>query len=362
MFGIFAAAAMLWQDERTRAAYPQAGEPVLGTQRRSTMPFFTGLFLLLIIGLRYRVGGDWANYAQAYSEIAYLDWGQALAVSQQEVGYTLINWVSARIGGGMWLVNLLSAIPFTIGLIRLSRLLGNPALALAIATPFLIIVVGMGYTRQAAALGCLMIGIVELVERKSLRRFIAYVLLGALFHRTILIFIPLVLLARTRTLLTLLGLAALSLPVAYFVLVRVSADRYTSGYLHAELDAQGALVRVAMNLLPALLLLFSGNRLFRSAEERDVWRTFALLAIAAAAALMLIESSVIVDRLSIYLIPLQLFVYTRIAEQASSSPSSGLIARGLVLLYSATVMFVWLNYAANAWGWVPYRSYLFGGA
>ena len=51
-----------------------------------------------------------------------------------------------------------TAVPFTYGLFRICRQQPNPWLALVVATPFLIIVVGMGYTRQAAAMGFLMIG------------------------------------------------------------------------------------------------------------------------------------------------------------------------------------------------------------
>lgn len=360
IFAIFAGAALIWKDQRTVAQHLQYMDQADQPQRRSLMPMFTGLLLVLFIGLRYRVGGDWSNYALVYSQLEYLDWRQALAVSRQEPAYTLINWISAQLGAGMWLVNFLCAIPFTIGLIRLSQRLGNAALALAIATPFLIIVVGMGFTRQAAALGFLMIALVDLIERQSLRRFIAFVLIGALFHRTVLIFIPVILIGSAKSLLTSVALASLAVPVAYFALVRSTVERYGSGYLLVALDAQGATVRVAMNLLPAILLLLSGNRLFRSREEQYVWRTFALLALLAAVALATIQSSAIVDRLSLYLIPIQLFVYTRLAEQAPSDPRSGVATRVLVLVYSAIVMFVWLNYAANVWAWVPYRNYLFG--
>ncbi len=184
-------------------------------------------------------------------------------------------------------------------------------------------------------------------------------LVGALFHRTVLIFIPVMLIGSAKTVLSRVALASLAIPVAYYALIRAALERYGAGYIQAELDAQGALVRVAMNFLPAVLLLLSGNRLFRSAEERNVWRTFALLAIAAAAALMLIQSSVIVDRLSMYLIPLQLFVFVRLADPTTSGAISSLTWRTLIIAYSALVLFVWLNFAANAWAWVPYRSYLF---
>lgn len=359
IFAVFAAAALVGTDQRVVAQYPQFRAHAGPVRRRSLMPFVTGLVLIVVIGLRYRVGGDWSNYAAVYAAIEYRSFAEAFAVSRQELAYTLINWLSARAGGGMGMVNLLCAIPFTVGLIRLTQRLGNPALALAIATPFLIIVVGMGYTRQAAALGFLMIAIVELIEKRSLRRFILFILIGALFHRTILIFIPIVLIGSARTMLGSAALAGLAIPVAYFTLIRGTLERYSAGYIQGELDSKGALIRVLMNLLPAILLLLCGNRLYRSPEEKTVWRTFALLAIAAAAALYMVESSTIVDRLSIYLIPLQLFVYTRLAERATSSALSGLLTRALIIFYSGGVLFVWLNYAAHAPGWLPYRSYLF---
>jgi hypothetical protein len=66
----------------------------------------------------------------------------------------------------------------------------------------------------------------------------------------------------------------------------------------------------------------------------------------------------VVDRLAMYLIPMQIFVYSRIGY------CFGLIRRGwlawttAVIVYSAAVLFVWLNYAVNAWAWLPYQNYL----
>src|SRR5207302_10824097 len=135
-------------------------------------------------------------------------------------------------------------------------------------------------------------------------------------------------------------------------------DQYAPGYIRSQLSASGATIRVIMDVVPAAIVLLSGRKFYWSDEEKAVWRTFAILCLAAGAALPFINSSVVIDRLAIYLIPMQIFVYARIGY------CFGLIRRGwlmwtsAVIFYSAAVLFVWLNYAVNAFAWVPYGNYL----
>jgi hypothetical protein len=355
---VFAAGALLTRPVEggaTAATAGGAGQPPRPAQ--SVAPLFAGLFLLTIVGLRYQVGGDWFNYVNIYNAIARQDFAGAFGISIQEPAYTLINWISGQFGAGMWLVNLLSAVPFVVGMIMLSRQQSNFWLGLLVATPFLIIVVGMGYTRQAAALGFLMIACATLIRTGSIVRFIVLVVLGALFHRTVLVFIPIILMttARNRQMLVLFGI--LALVVGYFTVLPNALDRYGQGYIRQELKAAGATVRVLMNLVPAVLLLLGGRRMYRSEEERSVWRTFAIMAVVAAIALPLVPSTAVVDRFSIYLIPLQMFVLARLPYTRAVG-GSGAMWRFLVTLYTAVVMFVWLNFAVNAYAWLPYRNYL----
>jgi hypothetical protein len=359
MFALFAVGALLTRsaDVGPRRPVHPGGPLQMSPQAPSVAPLFAGMFLVAIIGLRYQVGGDWFNYLNIYRGIAREDFGGAFDVSVQEPAYTLINWVAAQFDAGMWLVNIVCAIPFVIGMIMLSRQHSNFWLALLVATPFLIIVVGMGYTRQAAALGFLMAGIAQLVRTGSIIRFGAWVAAGALFHQTVLVFIPIIMMttARNRQMAVLFGV--LALVVGYFTVLPNAMERYGPGYVRQELRAAGAAIRVLMNLVPAILLLLSGGRLYRSPEERSVWRTFALLAVVAAIALPLVPSTAIVDRFSIYLIPLQMYVLTRFPyTRAAGGSSTGW--RFLVMIYTAAVMFVWLNYAVNAKSWLPYSNYL----
>ena len=361
MFAAFALGALMNQRQALAAASaaPGTAESPAARRARSAMPTLVMIFLIVVIGLRYKVGGDWHNYEVAYDVIKDMSLGEALDRMRQEPAFTIINWAGVNLGAGLWFGNLVCAIPFCWGLMKICRQQPNPWLAVLVATPFLIIVVGMGFTRQGAALGFLMAGLADYIETRSLVRFVIYTVAGGLFHRTVVVFVPIVLLAagRNKVLSVLLALGAAV--IGYFTIFTSSMEYYQVGYLNGRFDAAGASVRVLMNVLPALLLLLTRDRLYRSREEKVVWRTFAILSVAAGAALFVVSSSVIVDRLAMYLIPIQMFVLARLSF-LSQEPQSDMAWRAFVVAYSAAVLFVWINYGHYSAGWLPYRSYLGG--
>jgi hypothetical protein len=359
IFAAFAVGAISYGSSISRAGVlPVSGAAAAAIAKSSIILRAAGIALLLLIGLRYQVGGDWANYVEIYRRLAPQDLLGAVLSSRQEPAYTFVNWLSARFGAGIWLVNLICALPFVYGLMRLSRQQPNPWLALVVATPFLIIVVAMGFTRQAAALGCLMVGLTKIIERRSPVQFVLWALAGALFHRTALVFIPIMLVTSSKNKFLSYLLVVVSAIVAYYTVLPGAIDQYGPGYIRSQYNAAGATVRVIMDVLPAILVLVTGDRFYWSSEEKSVWRTFAILCIIAGLALPFISSSVIIDRLAMYLIPIQIFVYSRIGY------CFGLVRRGwlmwttAVIVYSAAVLFVWLNYAVNAFAWLPYKNYI----
>jgi|GEM_PF-5594608 len=66
-----------------------------------------------------------------------------------------------------------------------------------------------------------------------------------------------------------------------------------------------------------------------------------------------LPSSTVVDRLALYILPLQLGILSRLPGTVIG-PALGW---GVVVVYSFLVQFVWLNYAAHANYWVPYQFY-----
>jgi hypothetical protein len=317
------------------------------------------LLVLLMMGLRYEVGGDWATYLRIFHWLEGRSLQGAFEASTQEFGYTLINWLVDKAGLDIWGVNLLCAIPFVFGLSRICKQQPNPWLAMAVAAPLFIVVVGMGYTRQAAAAGCLMIGMAKLTQGGSYAKFAFWTLVGCLFHQSVMIFVPVVGLFLVRARLGSLLLAVAAVVIAYYVVLPSVVERYSAGYIEAVYKSQGAIIRIALNGVAGLILLAFPNNFYANYHEKRVWRAWALLSLACIPAYLIVASSVIVDRLALYLIPLQIYVFSRIPRAISRGRSMSVAWTALIVAFFGVVLFVWLIYANNARFWLPYRLFPF---
>lgn len=310
-----------------------------------------GIGMAVIIGLRYDVGADWENYVRIFSFSPFTELGSALA--KGDPGYQLVNWTVKRAGYGIWLVNSVCAVIVAWGLVRFARAQPDPWLAVVVAVPYFVVVVAMGYTRQAAALGILFAGLAALQRGSPVVTFAAYVALAALFHKTAVVALPLVIFSGERNRLrNLLAGAALSV-LLYDVFLSDSVDLLVRGYVDARYASQGAAVRVAMNLVPAIVMLFAGKKLLFSRQEYRIWRAFSFAAIALMLVLLVSPSSTAVDRIALYIIPLQIAVMTRVPALFRSHGVGGRV----IVLYAAAIQFTWLNFAVHAKYWVPYHFY-----
>ena len=127
-----------------------------------------------------------------------------------------------------------------------------------------------------------------------------------------------------------------------------------SGYIETGYSSSGAGIRIAMNALPAFLYFVLRSRLKLGDDERRFLDVLALVALAFVGLLFISPSSTAVDRMALYIIPIQLLVLGRLPlNLARTKGDYQLLAAGVVV-YSAAVMFVWLNFAVDADVWVPY--------
>ncbi len=314
---------------------------------------FGAIVTTLVIGLRYKVGGDWETYGYWFSYAGRANLDQLLKYG--DVGFQLLNWGAAQLDFEIWAVNLTCGAIFSWGLWRFCRTQPEPWLAFTVAIPYMVIVIAMGYTRQAVALGVLMAGLASFQHNCSTLRFATYVAIAALFHKTAVVAFPLVALANPRNrLLNLLIVIAMSY-LLYGLFLGEAMEEFVQHYIRAHYSSQGAGIRVAMTLIAAVILWITKARLDLNETERRVWRNFSLAAVAALVLLFLLPSSTAVDRMSLYIMPLQLAVLSRV-PLAIGSAQMGRVA---VIGYSALVEFVWLNYAQFASFWVPYQFYPF---
>jgi hypothetical protein len=303
--------------------------------------------LVMMIGFRHEVGGDWLAY------INNMENPEDFALDPAS---HLLNWLAMETGGGIYLVNLISAIFFSLGLVVFCRDQPRPWLALTIAVPYLITVVAMGYTRQGVAIGLAMMAIVEL-GHGSIIRFVFWVAFAATFHKSAVILVPLAILANSKRRLFTLIWVTVTTFVLFALLLKEALDNLISGYIGDEYESSGAAIRVAMNAVPAVLFLVYRNRFQLTKEQRSFWTWMALSALLLVVALKLSPSSTAVDRVALYWIPLQLFVLSRLPNILGRHNGKNAFWVNILVAYSATVLFVWLVYGDYSVYWLPYQFY-----
>jgi hypothetical protein len=344
LFAYFAAGALL------------SSQPAQSGPRRSNpLLLLGGVLIAVLIGFRYEVGGDWGAYQRLFSYAGHANFDRL--ISSGDPAYNLLNWGGQQFVGEIWIVNLACGTIFAWGLVRFAQAQDDPWLAMLVAIPYLVVVVGMGYSRQAVAIGILMAGLAALQRGSSTIKFTVYVFAAALFHKTAVIGLLLVVVTRRRGLvLNLLVLIAAAI-LLYNLLLEQEMTRFFRGYLESQYASQGAAIRVTMSLVPATLFLLRRDRFGFDDLSRPLWRNFSLSALAFLVLLIVLPSSTVVDRLALYILPLQLAILPKVAGVYLERR----LGRVIIIAYSLVVLFVWLNYAGHAHYWVPYRFYAIGG-
>lgn len=319
---------------------------------RSQVSVWLAVWLLfaLAIGLRFEVGGDWFAYLHHLEIRKTMSLPEVLLRS--DPGYYLLNWFVAQAGGAIYWVNTVCGMILMTGIVRFVRAQPLPWLALLVAIPYLIIVVGMGYTRQSAALGFLLIGLVSLANAQ-MRWFVFWVMLGATFHKSAVLMLPVAALASTSNRFSgSLWVAVMSLVGAY-LFVFDSADALWANYVEANYQSQGGLIRVLMNSVPAVLFFLLRKQLRLSEAEDKLWFWMSILALLCIPLVMI--SSTATDRVALYLIPIQLFVFARLPFVMADPRHRALVVLGVVGYYML-VQAVWLFFASHSFAWLPYEN------
>jgi EpsG family len=323
--------------------------------RLGLMWYFIALLMVFQIGWRYEVGGDWLIYLDQVESATNESFARTL--TSNDPAYGILIWLGAHIWGGIYLPNMVSAILFVYGLMRFCSYLPRPWLALSMAIPYLVMVVAMGYTRQSVAIGFAMLAMVALIYKSNFWRFLAWIAIAATFHKSAVILVPLGLaLGTKRPWLKWIGVC-LAAPLLFVLLLQESVDNLIHGYIDLEYSSSGAGIRVAMNAIPAAIFLFYKNHFIVTEKQHKFWLWLSISALGFVALLEVSPSSTAVDRLALYWIPLQLFVWPQLPDILGKIGRKNSIWVTMVFSYGLLVMTGWLFFAQTAFAWIPYQFY-----
>ncbi len=334
------------------------------------------IFFTLFIGLRFNVGGDWKNYLIDMQIKAGLDFPNLLSDGRgveyflgssgiyndfkiREPFWHILIWIGANWGGGIYLANVTAAFIFSSCLLYFCKQQRNPWLALIVAFPYLIIVVGMGYTRHSVALGFEMIAILML-QKDRLLSYIAWIILGSTFHRTILVLLLLPMLSGKPSIkFTKIVRFILLIGVTYGLYVTVFEPiliSWLQGY--ALMESEGAWVRVLLCLMPASVFLLIKKKFKLSPASTRIWTMMSFGSFICFLGLLVGLPSTMIDRIALYLIPLQVLVGSNL-PYTYFLKISPLVWTRLITIFSLLVLVVWLLYSGHSYLWLPYDNLLF---
>lgn len=328
--------------------------------KQQSVWLYVCFFLLFIFsGFRLETGCDFWGYLQRFkyfnTDVPPLEY-----LREPEGGFHLLMYYVKSSGFDYLWLNVACAFIFLNCLKQFVDWNPNPILLLTIMFPILILQLSMSGLRQALAVAFLMLSLVAFIKGKKLLVG-AFILVGATFHQSLIIFLPLVFMVGKELSIFRVMVALLTLgPVAAFM----SSERmevYGSRYLsEGSPESSGALLRLGLMLITAVLFELYQKKYKALFIPRgyELMRLFSLMTFSLIP--ITIISSVAVHRLSYYILPVQLFTLAVLPYAVSSSPKDQQVVKLLALALYGAYITIWFSFSKHAtYCYIPYQSYLF---
>jgi len=305
------------------------------------------IFLIIFIGLRHEVGGDWNAYNKYFEEYKFFDLLN-LDISSDFV-YIFINKISNLLGIGIYGVNLICATIFVLAINSFLIKTKNKWLGLLLFCPIVIIIMGMGYARQGLAFAFGLFLIVSLEDRKIITSLI-YFVLAVFSHKTALCFMLYYffyfLYYKNYKLLFICIVSSILLYLFFFNLLNHLLYFYLGSGQH--MFALGALPRALLITSVAIVFLYNINDLGLSNYQKFFYKYLSYIILLIGPFLFL--TSIAADRILLYFCVIKI-IFVSFADLENRSLK--FLANGIILLY-ITYFTLWLSIGVNSIKWLPY--------
>jgi hypothetical protein len=231
----------------------------------------------------------------------------------------------------------------------------DPWIGILIAVPYVLIVIGMGYLRQAAAIGMILLAL-DALERHRKLSSILFLAVAAGFHSTSIVVFPLFLASISQRFMSYAAVILALSAFAFMQFLQPRLDVFEASYLEQGYDSTGAFVRLLMSFLPATVLLLRWRHFGLRGPSRPVWLLLSLGAIGLFAGYFVSPSSTAVDRVGLYFSIVQIAVFGELFNLFDFARRDRLYLRIVAIALAIAIQMVWLLFAVHAEAWVPYHS------
>mgnify|MGYP006091997197 FL=1 len=320
------------------------------------------LIFIFIIGFRYNVGGDWPQYKHVYTMFSK-DFDILNFRIGSDYGYEFLAWFVYQLNFKFYGLNLIISVIFTSSIFYFCYLQPNKWVALVVSYPVIILILGMGFTRQGVAFAMLVFGIIALIKKHHALFFLC-MFISIIFHKSTIIFLPLYFFSFEKIKFSTLIIFSIFLLAAVYLtyedLYRLYESYVLARFTNAEagggLVSNGVYYRVGLNLIAAIFMLLFRKELTKNIIERRIFVSFALVTIFSI--FLMNDFSVLSDRMNLYLSILQVFVFSRLFYVFKGEKNIKTL-NILIFFNYGLILTVWLLFAVNSHAWIPYMNVFF---
>ena len=333
-------------------------------KKKYSNSFFIILFcyLLILIGLRFEIGGDWINYLQNFKAInnsifnydTKNDFG---ILFKTEPVLLILNLITPNI----YIFNLACALIFLLGLFILISDCDDKYLSLVVAIPFLILLVAFGYQKQSVTLGFIMLSYIFYI-RNYYFYFVIFALLACFSHYSasfilIFIFYDLIIVKKLKINFKTL----MFIVVVFFIFLIISFDNIyrilINNYIVDEFKnkSQGVLPRLSVQIISIIIFLISYKFWNKRSELKRIIIFNTILTLIVLPFFVLYSN--LVDRMLFYFMIIQLMILGNLKNILNKN--FYLIFRFTIYTFYLLLTFLWFNFSYFAAYWFPYKNILF---
>lgn len=308
---------------------------------------------VIIIGFRHEVGGDWNSYLE---QLSWMDGAPLSAILTSNPGYALLNWLGSNLWGGIYTVNLISSTLLIYGLRTFCLQQPLPLVSFLVAIPYLLLIVGSGYTRQSIAIGMFLMAISALYKNQILK-YVAWILVASLFHKTAMLLLFFGIFSMVKNWFS-VSLSILIFNLIFFEEILFYINQYSENYLVNSVKSAGVVYRLCITLFAAFIFILNYHRLLLSKHVKQFWLTmiagFILLSVLL---LFFPENTTAIDRIGLYWLPLQIMIFAQLPYIYKFKIVNYSVMLLGVSLYSVMLLVIWFYFSEHAYQWIPYQFY-----
>lgn len=317
------------------------------------------LYLLVLIGLRYEIGGDWINYLQNHAAIhftVFTDNHNLDILNNTEPFILILNLLSPNI----YIFNFYCALVFLIGLFALISKCKDLYLSIVVAIPFLILLVGLGYQKQSVALGFLMLSYYFYLNN-NYKLFLIFCFTTFFTHYStffLILFIIYDLFFVKKFKIN--KIQFLIIIVLIFLVIFISYDKITrvliNNYIIDEgrRHSYGLVPRLVVQFLSIFLYLISFNKWQKNTQLNrlivfNIFLTFLTLPFVQ-------TYSILIDRMLFYFVLIQIMILGNYKLIILSNYY--VFFRLTIFVFYLFITLYWFTFSYFASYWLPYKNIL----